>query len=1014
MSQAGQRSVRDGDAGRQPIGPGLRVVLGIVAAATLMLAATGYFLSAVRASEWLSGRPAAGPLALWVFMVHVVVGLAATAPFVVFGLAHWRRARCVPNPRAAARGRWVFGLGLAVVLTGGLLIQLDGLPELRAGSAARVGVLALHAIVPLAAAAMYAAHRQAAGRRAGGIAWLALAGSPTALAAFVTLAGASSSSRLPAPPEPLQQVVEATQRQAAFAPSAARTADGRHVAANALMMDDYCLRCHADVHRAWSQSAHRFSSFNNPVYRASVRETRATALQRDGHAAAVRWCAGCHDPVPLLSGALDGVFDDVSHPTAHAGITCVVCHAVSDVPSAAGNGGYTITLPQHYPFATSRSETLQWLSGQLVRAKPDFHRRSFLKPLHQTAEFCAACHKVSIPPEVSHFKDFFRGQNHYDSFLLSGVSGHSARSFSYPDRAHENCASCHMPTVPSRDPAARDVAGAGVRTVHDHLFPGANTALPLLCGCPDAVDRHADFLRGTRVDGSDQPLAIDLFGLKEDGRTDGRLHAPLRPHIPAVEPGRTYLVEVVLRTQFMGHHFTQGTADSNEVWVEFTAAADGVPFAASGRMTGPGDAGAVDPWAHRINALLVDRDGNRIARRNVQDVVAAVYDHQIPPGAAAVVHYRLEVPADATCTITLTARVRYRKFDDEIMRFVARDGGAGTAETPAVLPVVDLCTDAVTLPVAENADPGEQPDTRQAPALDQWKRWNDYGIGCLLEGGAEAKRGELRQAEAAFREVTAVPAAAAHGWINLARLFVAEGRHDEAASALDSARQASPPAAWWLVEWLTATVVAEQAGGAADVEQAIACLERILDPANQPRSRGFDFTADYVVRLRLADVLLRRGLIAEAGDRERWLRRAVGEYERVLESDPEQADAHYGLAQCHARLAGSATSPLAAEAKRLATAPFAAGSPRLPALGHLLERALAERAAGGDPAVLSAGLAAVHRVFHAALRPDEQAAARAVARHRAENPAADLAAEPVPVYPLSPVAAPPASTAGAP
>jgi hypothetical protein len=49
--------------------------------------------------------------------------------------------------------------------------------------------------------------------------------------------------------------------------------------------------------------------------------------------------------------------------------------------------------------------------------------------------------------------------------------------------------------------------------------------------------------------------------------------------------------------------------------------------------------GSVDPWAYFVNAYVLDRDGNRIDRRNVQDVFVALYDHQIPPGAATVVQY---------------------------------------------------------------------------------------------------------------------------------------------------------------------------------------------------------------------------------------------------------------------------------------------------------------------------------------------------------------------------------------
>ena len=54
----------------------------------------------------------------------------------------------------------------------------------------------------------------------------------------------------------------------ASVPLAASAQDGGQLFAT------YCAACHADAHTGWLSSAHRFSSFNNPVYAASVKDTR--------------------------------------------------------------------------------------------------------------------------------------------------------------------------------------------------------------------------------------------------------------------------------------------------------------------------------------------------------------------------------------------------------------------------------------------------------------------------------------------------------------------------------------------------------------------------------------------------------------------------------------------------------------------------------------------------------------------------------------------------------------------
>ena len=90
-----------------------------------------------------------------------------------------------------------------------------------------------------------------------------------------------------------------------FEPSLARTTSGDFIDAEVLDNDEYCLQCHEDAYQSWSHSAHRFSSFNNGPYAKSLQDTRAFLSARDGNTQASRFCAGCHDPVPFLSGAFD-------------------------------------------------------------------------------------------------------------------------------------------------------------------------------------------------------------------------------------------------------------------------------------------------------------------------------------------------------------------------------------------------------------------------------------------------------------------------------------------------------------------------------------------------------------------------------------------------------------------------------------------------------------------------------------------------------------------------------------
>jgi tetratricopeptide (TPR) repeat protein len=815
-------------------------------------------------------------------------------------------------------GYALFAATLILIASGVVLTRLDFFevldPDVR-GAAYWV-----HVAAPFAVAWLFVLHRLA-GRRIRWKVGLAWSGVAAVLALSMLLLHSQDPRRwnVAGPASGLQY----------FFPSLARTSTGNFIPADTLMMNEYCLNCHADIHETWSHSAHRFSSFNNPAYLFSVKETREVALARDGSVQASRFCAGCHDPVPFFSGAFDDPeFDLENHPTAKSGITCTSCHSITNVNSNQGNAAYTIEEPTHYPFARSANPLLSWINQQLVKAKPAFHKKTFLKPLHKSPEFCGACHKVHLPEELNDYK-WLRGQNHYDTYHLSGVSGHGVQSFYYPPKAKHNCQDCHMELVASDDFGARYRDDSGELKVHDHLFPSANTALPHLLGePPEVIEAHRRFNAGV--------MRVDVFGIKEHGAIDGALSAPLRPQVPELEPGRSYLIESVIRTVKMGHLFTQGTADSNEVWLDVTVTSGGRVIGRSGGMAADGE---VDPWSHYVNVYMLDREGRRIDRRNAQDIFVALYNHQIPPGAGEVVHYRLDLPEDVAEPVTVEVKLRYRKFDTTYVRKFQGEAFDGND-----LPILELASDRVTFPVRGAAAPA-QPDS----PIPAWERWNDYGIG-LLRKSADGARGELRQAEAAFREVEAL--GRPDGPLNLARVYIQEGRLDEAVDALARAGAHDPPAPQWSVAYFTGIVNKQRGFLDAAIEDFRSVIE--LD-TEETRRREFDFSQDYTLLNELGQTLFERAKLERGDDgrskREALLAEAVAWFEKTLAIDPENLAAHYNLAQVHALL--------------------------------------------GDGAK-----ADEHRALHARYKPDDNARDRAIARARIDNPAANHAAEAVVIYDL--------------
>lgn len=863
--------------------PRTRRLLLVVLSLFSVLLANGLYLSGVTFSEWYFQRTFQDLFYHYMFLLHLVLGLLLILPFLAFGFYHWKASYKRRNRRAVRIGYALLIAGIVVLVSGVLLIKLGTFEFMRGPLSKRV-VYWAHIITPLIAMWLYWLHRLVGTR----IRWVIAqrVGIATAVAVGAMLIAQTQDPRKWSKRAP-------TDGQRYFENSLASTRDGNFIPQRALMNDEYCKKCHQGVYDDWFHSSHHFSSFNNPAYLYAVRETRKVSMERDGNVHAARFCAGCHDPVPFFSGAFDNPhYDDVNDPTSQAGITCTVCHAITEVESTRGNADYIIEEPQHYPFAYSENFVLQQINMLLVKAKPAFHKSEMLKPALKSAEFCSTCHKVHLPGNLTKYKEWVRGQNHYDSYLLSGVAGHGARSFYYPEKAQTNCNGCHMPFQESDDFAAKPHPETGKNVVHNHYFPGGNTALPFWRGDHEVIQKAQAILKDC--------ARVDIFGIRKQGSLEGELIAPLRPEVPALEAGQAYLLETVIRTLKVGHHLTQGTVDSNELWLEIEAKSGDRVIGISGGRTKDG---SVDEWSHFVNNFVIDKNGDRIARRNAQDIFIALYDHQIPPGAGQTVHYRLDVPKDISEAIEVTVKLNYRKFDRGYIDFMDQafqTGDRDFAQRQAghnPLPITVIAQDRLLLPVVLADGTRIEPQQESNKAIEPtWQRWNDYGIGLLLSGSSQ-----LKQAAEAFAKVE--QAGRYDGPLNTARVYFAEGNLDGATQALARAVAMEPKPPVWTSAWLSGEIARQQ--GQFDV--AVENFKSVLyDQTEERNKRQFDFSLDYVVRNQLGSAYLDLALAASSAEdnegKDKYLQLARSEFEKVLKIDSENLMAHANLVTVFERL----------------------------------------------------------------------------------------------------------------
>jgi Flp pilus assembly protein TadD len=740
---------------------------------------------------------------------------------------------------------------------------------------------------------------------------------PVATTAYDRYAGNSRDKIINPDNIPLSMEGEGSGPHSPFFPSSAETNVGGTIPSTFFMTSQDCGRCHKDIYDQWNSSAHHFGSFNNQWYRKSIEYMQDVVGTKPS-----KWCAGCHDHAVFFNGRFDRpIKEQIDTPEAQNGLGCTSCHSIVHVKSTMGQGDFTIEYPPMHDLAVSENPVLRWAHDYLLNVDPQPHKKTFLKSFHtdQTPEFCSSCHKVHLDIPVNGYR-WFRGFNDYDNWQSSGVSGEGARSFYYPAKP-QKCADCHMPMVAAKDPAAID------GKVHSHRFPGANTALPHVNGDEAQMKVVQDFLRDGQVSidifgmvrgappqkiekqiaGSEDQRLASTFAVGEESMNFGAQQAFIAQPAEVIGPlgridavarrGESVRVDVVVRTRKVGHFFPGGTVDAFDVWVELEAVDNkGQKIFHSG-VVEQGGRGPVEKGAHFYRSLLLDEHGNPINKRNAWAARSVAYVRLIPPGAADTVHYRLNIPEDCGDQIFLRAKVNYRKFswwntqwafggirdpehkdfslgpghDDGRWIFTGDTSGvSGNIKAIPDLPITVMAyNEAAINIIPRNA---ALPETKPLLDASVRERWNDYGIGLLLQG-------DIKGAEAAFLKVTQMEPDYADGWVNVARARIQEGNMEGAEQVLRKALEIAPRLA--KTHFFLATAIKSMGRYDEALEHLRVALEQY------PRDRVVLNQAGRILFLK------------------RQYKEAISELQKVLKIDPEDLQAHYNLMLCYQGLGNS-------------------------------------------------------------------------------------------------------------
>ena len=621
-----------------------------------------------------------------------------------------------------------------------------------------------------------------------------------------------------------------------FIPSNATTDTGEFLDPRVFPTAEYCGHCHQESHKQWRESAH--SNANRvPYYLTNV------ALLNDTKGIEYsRHCEGCHDPIALVSGALTQA-GPKKRPYDQDGVTCMVCHSIQKVDTR-GTGSYVMGVPAVLVDEDGKPITRKVSDGEIL-AHLDRHSKAVMKDFYRTSEFCSSCHKAALPRTLNDYK-WQRAIFLYDEWQNSSFAKESPLPFYVKDSV-STCQTCHM----QREDLKLTDSGAKKGQLASHRWLGANTVIPKIYGFDEQAKRIVQFLQNNVFN-------VDIFAIEHGEMADNApskgFVAPLGLTRFSLTPGETITADVVIQNKGIAHSHVPEQRDMYESWVEFTVKdQSGKILHQSGFIKSNDD---LDERAHSFTNRLVNINGGLNDLHQVWTNRVVAYNNTIQSGRSQLVRYSFIMPPAATGPVTITAAVKYRRFDQHFMDF-----GMGKHYEQ---PIVEMVSQTRTLQTGDNRPVAPDPAENK-----EWMRWNNFGI-ALLDAQQYAASAH------AFERVAKLRPDYADAYTNVAIAQIQWQRYDEARSSLEKALTLAPGNS----RALYYRALVERNLG--DMDMVIADLQKVIlsFPRSRDAHRELGFTYYQLHKYDLARV----------------------EYEKVQSIDPDDLSAHYILSIVYRRL----------------------------------------------------------------------------------------------------------------
>lgn len=262
--------------------------------------------------------------------------------------------------------------------------------------------------------------------------------------------------------------------------------------------------CHAGLYEQWQASMHA-KALTDPLYLYKLEEANKATGGALGP-----FCNGCHAPVAVMAGELEGIDQGSVSPVGKQGVGCDLCHQVVGTEGPLGNTSLKVQAD-----GVKRA--------QLKDAVSSVHATAY-SAFHESAEFCGNCHNVDHPVNGMHLEMTYSEWKN-SPYAKEGIV----------------CQDCHMtpgPGVTKPNPGKAAAGGPERTHIYTMTFAGGNV------------------------------------GLGDAARAEERLKAAARIEVEVpdiLEPGSPAKAVITVTNVGAGHYLPTGLTEVRQMWLEVEA-----------------------------------------------------------------------------------------------------------------------------------------------------------------------------------------------------------------------------------------------------------------------------------------------------------------------------------------------------------------------------------------------------------------------------------------------------------